>query len=202
MRVTSIQKQVKTEGRYSIFIDGKFAFGLSELGLINSGLKIGQEVTDGQLAELKLESELDKLYSRVLALLARRPRSEWEIREYLRRKEADKEQIESILNTLSIRGYIDDADFARRWVESRRLLKPTSRRKLRSELAAKRIASDIIDQVLAEDEADELEVLRQEIVKKRRQTKYHDNEKLMAYLARQGYSYGDIKQALISPENN
>lgn len=34
------------------------------------------------------------------------------------------------------------------------------------------------------------------ITRKRRQIKYQDNDKLMQYLARQGYGYGDIKTAL------
>lgn len=201
MKVTSIQKQVKTEGRYSIFVDGTFTFGLSELGLINSGIKIGTELTQDELEDLRQQSELDKLQNRALGLLARRPRSEWEMTQYLHKKGATKEQIESILNMLSNRGYIDDKDFATRWVESRRLLKPISRRKLQAELAQKRVSSQIIDEVLTSDETQEIDVLRLEVRKKRRTTKYQDDQKLMAYLARQGYSYGDIKEVLSEADN-
>jgi len=50
--------------------------------------------------------------------------------------------------------------------------------------------------VLEEDETDERQVLRELIERKRRQAKYQDNIKLMQYLSRQGFSYGDIKSAL------
>ena len=50
--------------------------------------------------------------------------------------------------------------------------------------------------VLAEDKVDEFEVLKAEVEKKRRQPKYQDDLKLMQYLARQGYTYDDIKRAL------
>lgn len=196
MKITAIKQQVKDHARYSIFVDDKFSFGLSELGLINSGIKIGQEISKEDLANYKDTSELDKLYGRVLNLLARRPRSEWEIRDNLKRKNVDPEKTDSILNMLSKRGYVDDKEFATRWVENRRLLKSISRRKLVVELKQKRISEDVISEVIAQDETDELEVLRDEIAKKRRQTRYQEDSKLIAYLARQGYNYGDIKQAL------
>lgn len=196
MKVTKISAQVKTQGRYSIFVDDKFAFGLSELGLINSGIKIGTELTEQRLEELKSEADTDKLYNRAIGLLARRPRSEWELRDYLKRKKVEPDQVDTILNTLSVRGYVNDEDFARRWVENRRLLKPISKRKLTVELKQKRIGEEIIQKVLSEDEADELEVLKQLVIKKRTQTRYQDDKKLMQYLAGQGFGYADIKAAL------
>jgi regulatory protein len=126
----------------------------------------------------------------------RRPRSEWEMREYLKRKGYEQEQSDTILNKLSSRNYIDDLDFAKRWVESRRLLKSTSKRRLIQELRAKRVADDIINQVLDADETDEQAVLRELIAKKRSQTRYQDPQKLMQYLVRQGYNYDDIKTVL------
>lgn len=196
MKVTKIQAQVKTKGRYSIYIDKVYSFSLSELALINSGLKVGQELNKQEVEAYKDESSADKLYNRTLALLARRPRSEWEIKEYLRRKSDNQSHIEKILNTLSNDGYINDEDFARRWVESRRLLKPISSRKLRLELTQKCIPDALIAQVLAEDETDEFSVLKELIAKKRTQSRYQDDLKLIRYLTGQGFKYGDIKKAL------
>ena len=42
----------------------------------------------------------------------------------------------------------------------------------------------------------ELEVLKELIERKRKQTKYKDDLKLMQYLTRQGFSYDHIKTAL------
>lgn len=202
MKVTKIAAQVKTPGRYSIFIDGKFAFGLSELGLIDAGLKIGLELSETELYELKNQAQTDKAYNRVLGLLARRPRSEWEVHEYLRRKNSEANLISEVISKLKERGYIDDRDFARRWVESRRLLRATSRRKLSIELKQKRVEDSVIREILADDETDELDVLKQLIAKKRSQSRYQDETKLIRYLAGQGFSYGDIKDALGSEESD
>jgi regulatory protein len=200
MKVTDIKQQVKREGRYSIFIDGKFSFGLSELALMNSSLRIGKELTAAELDELKDTARHDKAYSQCLGLVARRPRSEWEIRDYLKRKEYDPEFIEQTVQRLQDGGWLNDLDFARRWVESRRLLKSTSKRRLQQELKAKRVADDTIQQVLSEDETDEKAMLAKLVARKRKQSRYQDDQKLMAYLMRQGYNYGDVKDVLSWPE--
>ncbi len=195
-KITSIKQQVKDSKRYSIFIDGKYSFSLSELALINSELKLGQEISKSELKNFKQESDLDRAYNRVLNLLARRSRSQWEVEDYLKRKKYDSEQIEKILNKLRDRYLINDLSFANAWIENRRLLKNMSKRKLMQELRAKRINDEIINEVMGLDETGELEVLKELVAKKRSQSRYKDDLKLMQYLSRQGFNYNDIKTVL------
>lgn len=196
MKITDIKAQVKREGRYSIFVDGKYSFSLSESELLKASIKIGQEFDQEGLEKLKTKAVEDKAMMRAYDLLARRPRSVYEMGEYLRRKDYSPELMGKILNALSERGYLDDEKFARAWVENRRLLKNTSKRRLQLELQQKRISSDIISRVLAEDETDEQAVLKDLIAKKRTQSRYQDEQKLIAYLLRQGFNYTDVKTAL------
>jgi regulatory protein len=196
MKITDIKQQVKRADRYSIYIDGKYLFSLSDSELLALGLRIGLEFDEAELADLQQKAIIDKGYDRALNLIMRRPRSEWELREYLKRKDQTPEHIETILNMLSKRDYVDDTDFAKRWVESRRLLKSTSKRRLTQELRQKRVPDDIISQTLAADETDERAVLRELVAKKRAQTRYQDAQKLMQYLMRQGYNYDDIKTVM------
>lgn len=196
MKVTDIKQQVKNQERYSIYVDGKFSFGLSELALMNSGLRVGKELTTSELSDLKDTARSDKAYNQALGLIARRPRSEWEIREYLKRKDYDPELVDQLVARLYESNWLDDHKFAERWVENRRLLKSTSKRRLQQELKAKRVADEVIADVLAADETDEKQVLRELVARKRQQSRYQDDQKLMAYLMRQGYDYGDVKDAL------
>jgi regulatory protein len=196
MKITSIKQQAKRTDRCSIFVDGKYAFSLSETALLESKLARGQELTKGEVGEYKKLSNDDKLYNRTLRYVALRPRSRWEIEVYLERKQASPALIERILNKLSIIGLIDDFKLAGAFVNDRRLLRPTSRRKLTAELRKKRIAEEIIQKALGEEPTDEQTALRAVIKTKRRQAKYQDDLKLMQYLARQGFNYGDIKAAL------
>jgi regulatory protein len=197
MKVTKITAQVKQAGRYSVFVDEKYAFSLSDTALLESRLVPGQELNEEELETWKQASQDDKVLGRALQYAMIRPRSRWEMQSYLERKKASPPLVEAILNKLSNLRMLDDLEFARSWVANRRLLRPTSKRKLQQELRAKRVGNDVIEQVLSEDETTEQDVLTELVAKKRQQTKFkNDDLKLMQFLARQGFSYGDIKAAL------
>jgi len=196
MKITSIKQQVKRATRYSVFIDDKYAFSLSDTALLDSKLVPGQELSQEQIRELKQASVDDKLYNNTLRYIAIRPRSRWEIEFYLKRKKASPALIDTILNKLSNVNLIDDKKFAEAFVNDRRLLRPTSRRKMIMELRKKRVADEVIQAAVGNEQPDEQTALQAIIESKRRQSRYRDDLKLMQYLARQGFSYGDIKAAL------
>ncbi len=64
------------------------------------------------------------------------------------------------------------------------------------ELRKKHVADDIIQKAIGHEITDEQTALQTIVERKRRQTKYQDNLKLMQYLARQGFDYNDIKTAI------
>lgn len=196
MKITSIKQQVKRADRYSIFVEGKYAFSLSESALLESKLASGQELSREQLGEFKKRSADDKLYNQTLRYVAMRPRTRWEVEFYLDRKQASPALIDNILNKLSNIGLIDDRKFAQAYVNDRKLLRPASRRKIIAELRKKRVADEIIQQITSAEEIDDRTALRAIIERKRRQTKYQDDTKLMQYLARQGFGYDDINSVL------
>lgn len=196
MKITSIKQQVKRTNRYSIYVDDAYSFSLSESALIESKLASGQELTSEEVAQYKQLSSDDKLYGTALRYVALRLRSEWELLSYLERKGAPPALSQQLLNKLSNLGLVSDEQFAASFVHDRRLLRPTSRRKLIAELRKKRIPQAIIDKAVGNESSDEQAALQDLVTRKRRQSKYQDNQKLMQYLARQGFSYDDIKRAL------
>lgn len=197
MKITKITQQSKRPDRYSIFVDEKYTFSLSESALLESKLASGQELTKEQVSEYKKISADDKVYGSALRYAAMRPRSTWEMEQYLKRKNAAPPLQATILNKLSNIDLLNDENFGRSWITNRRLLRPTSKRKLQQELRAKRVPDEVIEKVLQEDETDELTTLRELIEKKQKQAKYQaDPLKLMQYLARQGFNYDDIKSVL------
>jgi regulatory protein len=200
VKVTNIKQQVKRANRYSVFVDGKYEFSLSETALLESKLAPGQMLSKEELRKYKQLSADDKFYNRTLRYIALRPRSRWEIEFYLERKKAPLLVIETILSKLSDIGLIDDEKFAKAYVNDRQLLRPTSRRKVINELRKKHIANDIIEAAIGAESENEQTALQAVIERKRRQTKYLDDLKLMQYLARQGFNYQDIKEALQSKQ--
>lgn len=196
MKITDIKQQVKNQSRFSVFVDEKYKFSLSQSGILDTGVKVGKEITQQELDALVDESISDKAYNGAISLIVRRKRSEWEMQEYLKRKDLAPELIQDIVSKLKTYNLLDDSDFAKSWVENRRLLKSTSKRRLQQELRAKRVSDDIIQKTLANDETDEKEVLRNLVERKKKQTRYQDPQKLMAYLIRQGFDYSDVKEVL------
>jgi regulatory protein len=130
-----------------------------------------------------------------------RPRSIREVRDYLWRKKAEPETTERVINRMASRGYLNDAAFAKSWVRARQLTKPVSKRRLTAELHQKGVVDEFIQQAISNEEYDEHESLRAIIAKKRKQTRYQDPQKLMQYLARQGFGYDLIKTSLAETGN-
>lgn len=195
--VTGIKQQKRSSGRFSIYLDNTFAFGLSDLDLSTSGLKVGRELTEQEVAAFERDSEAGKAYERALRFLGYRSRSRMEMRDYLLKKEVAEELVGEVLERLEGQKYLDDREFARRWIADRQLLRPRSRRRLEQELMAKGVSRDDIREALSEFGGDlELEALVELAAKKVRLSQYSDPQKLMGYLGRQGYSYDLIKKAL------
>jgi regulatory protein len=195
MTITKITPAVRTEGRYNVFVDEAYSFSLDELQLVKLGLKKGQVLTDEELENYRTESDFGKNYIRAVDLISRRLRSEREIRDYAFRKKWAGHNTERVIERLYQYGYLDDARFAAAFVRSRAATRTLSKRKMTLELCQKGIKPDIIDQVLgASDEYDELAALKKLVAKKRGH--YDDERKFITYLARQGFSYDDIKSVL------
>ena len=93
----------------------------------------------------------------VLAAAARfleaRPRSAAEVRRRLRDAGYRADLVEGALDRLTELGYLDDAAFARAWVESRDRAQPRGARALRDELRRKGVAPAAAEAALAAREA-------------------------------------------------
>ena len=189
--ITDLRQGVKNPNRVNIFINGKYSFSLDITQLVDFKLKIGKHLTETEINELKIASEFGKLYQRTLEWVLTRPRSVRETRDYLRRKIYDKmlnpDYIDRIIERLIAKKYLDDATFAAYYIENRFVKKGISKKRLRLELTKKGLSSDLIEQVLTDSPRDEAEEAKKIIARKRK--KYPDDDKLIQYLCRQGFSY-------------
>jgi regulatory protein len=194
--ITSISQQERDSGRYSISVDGEYAFALSANALLASGLHQGQELTDEELQKVRQAAHANRAYDQALGYLSYRKRSRRELRVYLEKKrEYDDATMDATLVRLEQSGLVNDADLAQAWIADRQAMKPRSRRKLEQELRQKGLSATDIETALAEV-SDETEVghIRQIAIKKA--ARYPDRQKLAAYLGSLGFSYDLIKRAL------
>ena len=208
-KITALKVQVRDKSRVNVFVDGKYLFSLDINQVAELGIKTGNQYSPEELADLENESQYGKLYTRSLEYAFTRPRSQREMRDYLYRKTRDTRTKEGyvkkgvsveltvrVFDRLSEKGYVDDEKFARFWVENRNMRKGSSMRRLKSELSAKGVKADIIETVIGATDRTDIEEIQKIIVKKAK--RYNDEQKLIAYLARQGFRYDDIKEALAS----
>ena len=84
MIITEITRQVKNPDRYSIFIDGEFAFGINGVELLLHKLVVGMEIDQGLFDKLQNELEFAKARDAAVGYLAHRQRSIKEMRNKLR----------------------------------------------------------------------------------------------------------------------
>lgn len=212
MRITNLSVQQHNSNRVNVFVDGKYTFSLDVLQVVSLGVKVGREYDEQELMKLEQESQFSKLYSRALEYCLMRPHSAKEIKDYLWRKTRAtryrskktgemKERpgvsqllADRVYDRLLEKAYIDDEAFARYWVENRNQTKGMSRRKLEAELRAKGVTNNIIEHNLRDSSRNDNDEIQKIITKKRR--RYPDDQKLMQYLVRQGFSFDDVKAAL------
>lgn len=198
MKVTAIKQQVKNPERVSIFVDGKYEFSLSLDELVKYKLKNNDELDKANLKKFKKISADGKLRARALEWLLNRPHSEREFRDYLYRKKTEPEQIDSLVNDFTEKGYLDNTKFAL-WFTELQARRGKSDRAIKAELFKKGIGRELADETMPESAGDESQRLKAMIDKKRRLTRYkNDPQKLAKYLTAQGFSWQDVKQQLLS----
>ena len=205
MKITAIKAQVKSESRVSIFVEGKYSFSLTVDQLLEQKLKKGLELDENQIKSLKKLSDEGKLKQRALEWLMGRPHSIREFRDYLYRKQADKDLIEAWVEEFVAKNYLNDSEFAR-WFADGRRRKNKSGRAITAELFAKGVSSVTIQTIVNELEGhddtkkSEQTALQELVNKLRSRSRYQDQQKLIAYLLGKGFSYSDIKESLDSSD--
>ena len=136
---------------------------------------------------------LEKARSYALRLIDYRPRSCREIRSRLRQKGYGSHIIEKLVYELKQHGFLDDKEFARLWARSRSQTAGRGIALIRSELLAKSIDTQIVEDTVSalRSEYDEEDTARQIFKRRMRLLKGLDKIKAKAriygYLRRRGF---------------
>nr|WP_307837868.1 regulatory protein RecX [Actinoplanes teichomyceticus] len=140
------------------------------------------------------QSESERAREICLRQLAVRPRTRAELAKALARKEISEEVIAEVLDRYDEVGIIDDAAFARAWVSSRHQGRGLARRALANELRQRGIDAEVASEALeAVDDESEAEAARALVDRKLRTARGTPEavfRRLVAMLARKGYPAG------------
>ncbi len=198
--ITAIRRQQSHPDRVNVFLDDQYAFAVTRDQAIDAGLSIGHSLTADEVAALRAGDLVSKAIESALRLLVVRPRSEHELRDRLKRKEFDPETIDLAMERVRGWGYLDDAEFARRWVDYRIQHRPRGERLLKQELRAKGVDRDTIDEVLDEADIDAdgaaIAFAEKAVERMRGLDEPVAKRRLTGQLARRGYGWDAISAAL------
>lgn len=199
MRITKIEAQKKHPSRKSIFIDEKFAFGVSVDVLVKFGLYVGKELEQLDKEKILHAENIETAKQKVMRFLSIRPRSKKEIRDYLFRKEFTGDIADAILTKLESLKMVDDAAFARMVCRDSLLKKPMGEKMLRQVLFKKGVPKPIVDSAMLEfftpssELAMAVKAASRQHVRAERSSKSVDEvrakKKLLDYLVRRGFSF-------------
>lgn len=194
-RITSLKVQKQNRKRVSVYLDGRFAFGVP--AIVAASLRLGQLLSEAEREALSERGDEEQAYEKALGYLSHRPRSRSEVVDFLRKRQVADAQIETIVDRLEHAGLLGDEAFAQFWVENREQFRPRGPVALRYELRAKGISSEAIDRAL--ESVDVAASAYEAAGRKAHQWHAHDHSlflrKASEFLMRRGFSYPVAREA-------
>lgn len=181
--------------------DGSVLF-LSKDLIYETGLRKGDDISEELRLQLIEENQKYFIKQKSLDYLSRRLHSTQELRTKLLQKKYDKRLIQIVLDELNEKKYLNDADFAERFITERIYFKKSGAQKIKSELLKKGIPLSLIEEklkaVVDENESYENAIaLAKKKMLSLTKRGFDDKQirlKLFAYLVGKGYDFDTTRQ--------
>lgn len=200
MPEVTLLKPQKNGKRVNVYLDGEFGFGIDLDNLVINHIKPGSVLTDEEIKKIIRKAEFQKTLDKLLKFAMLRPRSEKEIDDYLKRKKVHESMWKDLLEKLKHFELLDDAKFAKWWVEQRLAFKKISAKVLKLELFKKGINKEIVENILEETPIDEQKMARDLLEKRVYKWEGLDpreaKQKKFQYLAGKGFDYEVVEKIL------
>lgn len=183
-------------------IEGKGQLRLDVETVRALGLVEGQEIGESVLSRVTEAAARHDARTVAMRLLQRRLRSRAELEAGLRRRGIARETVLAVSAELRVAGWIDDARFARVWIQDRMALRPCGARRLRAELLAKGVGPQIAEEAIAAlvpraaEETLALEQARVRLTRLRGVAPAVARRRVAAWLQRRGYAADVIARTL------
>lgn len=181
--------------KYKIYLNDEVAFELYKSEIKSCNLVKGMELEEELHNRILYEIVGKRAKKRAMHILEKRDKTEQQLRDKLLENRYPPQVVDSAIDYVRSYGYIDDASYARRYIEYRR--KNKSRKQLKMELYAKGISSEIIAQTFDDMEDGEGETIRKLILKKSAKPQLleeTERRKLKMSLIRKGFAYSEIEK--------
>lgn len=146
MKILKFKKT--TNGKYKITLDNNTTINLYEDVIINNNLLLTKTINENELDDLLKQNNDIYVYNMSLNYISIRQRSIKEIKEYLKRKEISENLINKTIDKLEKKGYLNDFNFAKSYINDKLLLTNKGPYKIKNEIIKHGISQDIINEVI------------------------------------------------------
>lgn len=102
--------------------------------LIRSGLRVGDDISEDTLQAIQHSETVLSAKTTALRFLSYRPRTEREVRDKLREKEFPENEITAAIADLKKSGLLNDAEFARMYIQNVLAARPVGKTVLRQKM--------------------------------------------------------------------
>lgn len=155
MIVTAVERMPKRPGRVQVYVDGVVAFDVPRATADKRELRPARPIDADAIATIVAAEARRQAMDAAVGLLARRPRSERELRRRLAMRRVAPELADETIERLRALKLIDDAAFARSWTETRDRSSPRGRHMIVAELRGHGVEASLArDVTAAVDESD------------------------------------------------
>jgi len=206
--ITSIVQNKKNKKFYSVFIDGKFRFSLSENDLTFLDLKENQNISRDKLNQFVEEYSIQKARRYAYLLVSKKLYSKNKFIEKLQNKKFPEETINKIIEELKEYKYINDRELIYEYAKNKVELKPMGRYRLQRELFNQRFKEDDIKECLERiyTEFDEGELAQKAVAARFKKSLDNVDEGLLKkinnFLLSRGFNYDIINDIIKSIREN
>ena len=195
MIVTDIKPQAKNSKRVNLYLDGKFYCGLELFTVMKHRVKIGNDYTANEIIDIQIAEEEGVCLNYALNLLSKSVKTEKEIIAKLKKCGYVSEIIDNVIFKHKDYGYVNDEEFAEKYINS--YSKNKGKRLLKSELKLKGVSDAIIeDKFLSVENELETAIKIAEKYVKNKPVDIKTKQKCYKYLLSKGFSYDDSKTAV------
>lgn len=199
MIITDIQPQVKNKNRVSVFIDGKFAFGIDKSDCSFMGLKIGDVLTQERFNYIMDNAVYTSAYKKADRYIGFKMRTEKEVRDKLKEDEYSDDIIERVISSMLKYKYIDDEAYAQMYANDCRNIKKWGPQRIKIELSKRGVSVSAIEKALQSLNFEDTDQIIKTLLEKRIKDTpidFKEKQKHFNFLLRRGFNSDDIKRVL------
>ncbi len=198
MKIDKIKKSGK---RYKITLDSGKTITTYEEVILENGLLFHRYINEKLFKKIIQDTNYYKSYNKVLDMITRKLRSEYEIKQYLKKSEIEEKDIEEIINNLKRINLIDDRNYAKAYTNDKINLSLDGPYKIKRHLEENKIKSEYIEEAISNIDKNIIKNHIDKIIDKKvkantKYTSYILKQKITIYLINLGYSREDINEVL------